>query len=74
MFTMKLGGASGAIASAKRPTQPYCSPLLGAAVCQYAIDVKCENDGFSYPQPCTMASLPLLYKRSKPAMPWLNPK
>ena len=27
-------GALGAIASARRPTHPYCSPLLGAAVCQ----------------------------------------
>ena len=31
--------------------------------------MKCENDGFSYPQPWTMASLPSLYKRSKPTMP-----
>ena len=34
MLTRKFGGASGAMASARRPTQPYCSPLLGAAVCQ----------------------------------------
>jgi hypothetical protein len=39
------------MASARRPTQPYSSPLLGAAVCQYAIEVKWENEGFSYPQP-----------------------
>ena len=34
MLTRKFGGASGAIASAVRPTQPYGSPLFGAAVCQ----------------------------------------
>src|SRR5262249_32288632 len=60
MLTRKLGGAAGATASASRPTQPNSSPLFGAAVCQYAIEVKCENEGFSYPHPCTTATLPSL--------------
>jgi hypothetical protein len=47
MFTRKLGTPLGASASASRPTQPSSPPLLGAAVCQYAIEVKCENEGWS---------------------------
>ena len=38
---------SGSMASARRPSQPYCSPRLGAPVCQKAIEEKCENDGWS---------------------------
>ena len=33
-FVRKLASPSGRMASASRPTQPYSSPLLGAAVCQ----------------------------------------
>ena len=36
----------GSSEEATRPIQPYSFPLLGAAVCQYDIDVKCENDGW----------------------------
>jgi len=43
-----------------RPIQPYALPLLGAAVCQNDIDVKCENDGWSYPTPCTNRQLALV--------------
>ena len=42
-----FGVPAGSSASAVRPYQPYCSPLLGAPVCQYELDVKWENDGWS---------------------------
>ena len=38
---------AGSSADAVRPSQPYSLPLLGAAVCQNELDVKCENDGWS---------------------------
>ena len=34
-------------AEAVRPSHPYSLPLLGAAVCQNELEVKCENDGWS---------------------------
>ena len=47
-FTIMFGRApSGSSADAVRPIQPYSLPLLGDAVCQNEIDVKCENDGWS---------------------------
>ena len=48
MFTIMFSRApAGSSADAVRPIQPYSLPLLGAAVCQNDIDVKCENDGWS---------------------------
>src|SRR5215475_4628445 len=58
-FTIKFSReATGSSAAAVLPIQPYSLPLFGAAVCQKDIDVKCENDGWSYPTPCTIATLP----------------
>ena len=39
--------AAGSSADAVRPSHPYSLPLLGAAVCQNELEVKCENDGWS---------------------------
>ena len=48
MLTIRLSREpAGSSADAVRPIQPYSLPLLGAAVCQNDIDVKCENDGWS---------------------------
>ena len=47
MFTIMFARApAGSRTEAVRPTHPYSLPLLGAAVCQNDIDVKCENDGW----------------------------
>ncbi len=59
MFSRVPAGSS---ADAVRPIHPNSLPLLGAALCQNEIDVKCENDGWSYPTPCTIASLPSSYR------------
>ena len=48
MFTIMFSLApEGSSADAVRPIQPNSLPLLGAAVCQNEIEVKCENDGWS---------------------------
>ena len=75
MLTIMFGRApAGSRTEAVRPIQPYSLPLFGAAVCQKEIDVKWENDGWSYPTPCTIATLPSSYSLFIPPIDFCQPK
>ena len=52
---MALTVATGFAVGVQAITLNPLMPLLGAPVCQYAIEEKCEKDGCSYPTPWTMA-------------------